>query len=423
MSMRKPAAALAAAVVLTCAHLAGATEPQWSPAPSGSSAAQARPMYLADAASPAAPAPAPAPAWDYTLQGLLDKSGKMKEAGFTFGGWVEASWNYNTQNPAGGANIGRVFDVKAQDPTLNQIVLFLDKTVDLKKPFDVGGRMEWMWGADARFIHSNGLFDHGTGDGPENQFDLTQLYVDLGFGGLAKGLTVRVGKFVTPHGWETINPNNNPFYSHSFLFGYAIPFTHTGVMATLNLTDEFYVYAGMTRGWEQSLEDNNDCLDFLGGFKWTTSKFWLATNLSIGPQQSNNQDYRYLVDVCFSLPIGDRLTLGLNGDIAYEEHAANNGDEAWWYGLAAYLNYKLHEKVHVNARAEYFNDDSGARGFDTSVYEMTLGVDIRPLATGDTVGPVRIRPEVRVDYANKSIFDGGTDHTQWTFGVDVLLTF
>jgi hypothetical protein len=34
-----------------------------------------------------------------------------------------------------------------------------------------------------------------------------------------------------------------------------------------------------------------------------------------------------------------------------------------------------------------------------------------------------IRPEVRYDYAQEGIFDGGTDHDQLTFGVDAIFTF
>jgi len=58
----------------------------------------------------------------------------------------------------------RVFDFEDQDKTLNQIDLTIEKTVDASKgKFDWGFRVEWIWGGDARLIHSNGLNFYGPG--------------------------------------------------------------------------------------------------------------------------------------------------------------------------------------------------------------------------------------------------------------------
>ena len=51
------------------------------------------------------------------------------------------------------------------------------------------------------------------------------------------GLTLKMGKFTTPMGFEVIEAPEQPAaVSRSFLFGYAIPFTHTGVLATVQAT-------------------------------------------------------------------------------------------------------------------------------------------------------------------------------------------
>jgi len=39
-----------------------------------------------------------------------------------------------------------------------------------------------------------------------------------------------VGKFVTLLNYETIDPEGNQFYSHSFLFAFSAPFTQTGII-------------------------------------------------------------------------------------------------------------------------------------------------------------------------------------------------
>src|SRR6516164_2681251 len=99
------------------------------------------------------------------LMSALDKVGAgrtLDQLGITTGGYVEGSWTYNFARPR------------------NQINVFVDREVDASKgKFDIGGRVEWIFGADSRFFHSSGLNFYGPGDAdrggqpfPNNQFDL-----------------------------------------------------------------------------------------------------------------------------------------------------------------------------------------------------------------------------------------------------------
>jgi hypothetical protein len=420
MLHRKGAALVAASALLACAGLVKAAEPQAQSAiPAGSGMTLDKPVYLADT-GPA----------DTSIMGLMDKAGwnkTMGDYGLTIGGWVEGSWTYNARNVQ--VNPGRVFDFETQDLTLNQLVIYVEKPIDFsKKEGTIGGRMEWMWGADARLIHSNGLFDHyGVNDGPENQFDLTQAYIDVYLG---NGLNIRVGKFVTLMGAETINPNSNAFYSHSYLFGFAIPFTHTGGYLTWVANDAWTFDLGVSRGWEQSLEDNNGCaIDVFGRATWTinpkTGTKLLVTGIG-GPERAGNtSDYRYVLDAVFMTNIGDNLMLSVNGDLGYEQSAGTDGDDAWWYGVAVYAGYKVSDMITINARGEWFEDPDGARGLGTtgSVYEVTLGLDIHPLASNKNFASLRIRPEIRYDYSEDAFFAGGQKHDQWTAGIDAIFGF
>jgi hypothetical protein len=410
------AASLAAGALLSCAGLVVAAEPQQFNSPPNSTLSLDRPLYLAEQK-----------AADTSLMGLADRAGfgsVLAEHKLTIGGWVEGGWTYNFNDPAFNINVGRGFDFENQDPTLHQLVVFVDKGVDSKK-FDIGGRIEFMWGGDARLIHSNGLFDHyGVNDGPDEQFDLTQAYVDVNLP-VGSGLKLRAGKFVTIMGYEYINPNSNPLYSHSFLFNFAIPFTHTGILGFYNLNDQFQLIGGITRGWEQSLEDNNDAIDGLGGVVWTISKSTsLTVNLSVGPERAgNNDDMRYLVDATLSHKVGDNLTLAVNGDYGWEENGGSDGSDGQWWGIAGYASFIINDNFAVNGRIEFFDDDDGARGLGTSVFEATVGLDIKPLVKERNWSSLRIRPEVRWDVADDSIFDGGDDDNQFTFGVDVIFGF
>ena len=98
----------------------------------------------------------------------------------------------------------------------------VERMVDLTShQFDVGGRVELLYGGDARFIHSNGILDsQDFFRGPELQFDVPQVYVDVAVP-LGNGVRVRAGKFLF---FKQIDPNASVFYSHSYTFGAALPF-------------------------------------------------------------------------------------------------------------------------------------------------------------------------------------------------------
>lgn len=370
------------------------------------------------------------------LMSVIDRTGgasMLDEWGIDISGHAEVSYTWSFNNPPGDALAGRVFDVQHDEFYINQLDIAIQRALTpddnavtgFKNRANVGGMVEWVYGYDARFIHANGLFDHYTDNTSRNEeFDLTQAYVTVGLP-VGNGLLLTAGKFVTPIGFETINPTTNPLYSHSYLFGYAIPFTHTGVTGKYWFNDNLNATVGVSRGWEQSTEDNNDALDFLFQVGYTVSdKTNLYVSGTTGPEQAgNNGRYRTLIDLILSHKVSDELTVALNADWAYDNSADANGNDAQWYGVAAYAMYKFCPNVSVNMRGEWFNDKDGSRGLGTNVYEATLGLAIKPFPENALGSNLVFRPEVRYDYAQESTFDGGTDHDQVTVGADVIFTF
>lgn len=418
MKNRKGLAAVAACAMLACGSLAMAESPK-------SALTLERPI-MAQANAPRTP-----------MMSLLDKAGAgsaLDNAGITVGGHVEVSWTDNFSDPAGNINVGRVFDFEHDDHTFNQLDLYVDKGVKASgSNFDLGGRMEWIWGGDARLIHANGVFDHygfpifqgspGTGDGPDEQFDPVQFYLQANLP-VGNGLIVTFGKFVTLLGYETINPTTNPLYSHSYSFGYGIPFTHFGVMAKYGLTDNITASVAVVRGWEQAFEDNNDSHAYLGQIAYTSDNMDAYFNFITGPEQEDNEhDWRTVLNAVLVYRASDQLTLVADGVYGIESAAASNGDDAHWCGLAGYGIYKFSDMFSFVGRLEYFNDQDGSRGLGATVYEATVGVNIHPLPGDEWGKGLVVRPELRYDWANHDIFDGGTDESQVTFGVDAIYAF
>ena len=376
------------------------------------------------------------------LMAAVDRTGgasMMDEWGLDISGHVEAGYTFNFNESNGDTITGRAFDVQHDELLLNQAAVVVQRTlsptddavVGYKDRFNVGFKVDFMYGYDARFIHSNGLFDHYNDDESRNEeWDLTQAYVEFGIP-VGNGLLVTAGKFVTPLGYETINPTTNPLYSHSYLFAFAIPFTHTGINVKYNFSENWSAMVGVNRGWEQSLEDNNDdAVSFLGsvGYTWHPSDTGKPVNFILsatsGPEQPDMQgNFRTVVDLIASTQLADQLTVALNADYGIEDDADPAGNQGQWYGVAAYARYEISDMFAINVRGEWFNDKDGARGLGTNVYEATLGLNIKPFPGNEFGSGLVIRPEIRYDYAQEATFDAGTDHSQFTAGADVIFAF
>jgi len=446
MLHRKGVSKLAVCAALACSTVAGAQEI------GGAGRTQdTRPLYLQDATQPAtAPSTEPAPTPPRPLMALLETIGigkAMEDVGITIGGYVEGGWTISANKPPGDVLSGRVFDTKNNEIVLDQLNFFFDRPVDYQKAaqnhtFDIGGHFDFIYGWDAGLIHSSGIFDSpvvaGVTDGyyksrtsPENQADINQAFIDVAVP-IGSGLRVRAGKFVTLLGWEVINPTGNAFYSHSYLFGYAIPFTQTGVMGEYKINDAWQIDAGITRGWNQSLNDNNGCPDFLGGVTFTPQgsdewkKWKFILNLSEGPQGTDdNSNWWTVLDFQAIYTASSNVSYVVNIDYGDAPGATATG-AAQWYGIAGYAAVILNDYMTTNVRAEYYGDTKSftlGPGGAANLYELTLNLQIKPMPHNAIGQNLVIRPEVRLDYSEKAFFNGGTKNYQATFGVDAYFMF
>jgi hypothetical protein len=92
-------------------------------------------------------------------------------------------------------------------------------------------------------------------DGKEIYKHIQQAYVSVLAG---SRLQLDAGKFVTPLGAEVIESQDNWNYSRSVLFGYAIPFYHVGLRATLPAGDKLSFAGYLVNGWNNSSEIHGD---------------------------------------------------------------------------------------------------------------------------------------------------------------------
>ena len=302
-----------------------------------------------------------------------------------FGGHVALSYNYNFNNPNSRSNAAadntffRVFDDKANQFTINQAELWIDKPTTTESPIGFG--VDFIIGRDAKKIHSLGL-GISSGDDPTKSdvFDLTQAYVTYK-ASIGNGLDLKAGKFVTLHGAEVIRRTSNFNISRSIQFGNAIPFTHTGFTATYPFTDWLTVTGGIVNGWDNS-DDNNDGKSLHGMATITPLKdLTVILGGTWGAEQTNRTSpKRTLLDFLVTYKPISPLTLTVNYNHGSEDEAFGVGTPtATWHSVSGYAIYDVTDKLSVGVRGEYFEDQDGFRlGFDPNtlkpfdVWEFTL---------------------------------------------------
>lgn len=335
-------------------------------------------------------------------------------------GWVEGMISTSPITDSG-TRTGRVFDVEDEGLRLHQAYFAVERSPAEDRSFDVGGKIAAHYGTDARFLHARGLLDNQGDD--EEQFDLLEIHASARFA-ILEGLTVKVGKFVTTLGFEVVPAPDNLLPSRSLLYGFAIPFTHTGMLATLKLSDDWCLTYGLVFGWDVWV-DNNDALSHIAGFMWSSPLGGdsVTMNVITGAERADDDhDLRTVLDATWAYEWSDRFKTALNADYGFEQGASPSGGTARWWGVAGYATGKLSDRLSATLRAEWFRDEDGTRlGSEASLGELTLGLDWTPFPCFQNL---RVRPEIRWDHSfGGRFFDGGTDRDQWSAALDLLFTF
>ncbi len=352
-----------------------------------------------------APPPPPAPMI------LLPQPPCLQNRGISISGWVQQGITFNSDHPAGGFNGPVDTNDLASEYQMNQFWMSMERPVNTGgNGFDFGGRIDAAYGTDWRWYMNNGLENRL--DGPDGQtygMMLPQAYAAVGY----NDVTVKLGTFEAILDYECLPAPANFFYSHSYCYTYGVPHQVTGMLADYKMDENWSIQGGFHRGWSQYV-DENQALDFLGGFRWQSSdrRMMVSYTLSTGPQDLGTAENGFVYSLVVQERLGPRSEYVLVHDLGVENNALPGGGTADWYGLNQYYIYTLSSQWAACVRAEWFRDQDGVavvgpgnvpgvrawagHGFEGNFYELTAGLNWRPQAN------VIFRPEVRYDW-----YDGG----------------
>jgi hypothetical protein len=330
----------------------------------------------------------------------------------TLNGMVMTGYTWNTNDPPSRHNTYRVFDFDHDVMKLDAIELVLQRDAG---DDGAGFRIDIAAGSSIpRVVRSRGL-DMG-------DLDIQQAFLRY-TAPVAGGLSIDAGKFITPAGYEVIDGYDgiNDNASRSILFGYAIPFTHTGVRAALSLVDELSITAYLVNGWDVAVDNNSARTVGLHLVAAPIETLTLSGCLFHGVESDSvGPGPRTLVDVVAAWRPSSTVTVGVNADLASEAGATATGGDAEWSGIAGYLRLNIAERFSLSARAEVFDDRDGVRtGVVQTLQSYTLTPELR-VADG-----LALRSDLRLDRSNEAVFETSSEpvSTQVTIGLQAVLTF
>ncbi len=346
----------------------------------------------------------------------------LNDLGINMSGFIDTAYSHNFNNPGDNANGGRIFDVNDDAFTLHQAQILLEREAVMGKSLTdrSGFAIRLGYGEDARLFAPG---DTDTGD----EFDIEEAYVTFA---LTDTLKMKAGKYATLLGAEVIESKDNLNFSRSFLFGFAIPFTHTGVRLNYAPSDAVDINVGLVNGWDTLGNDDNGTpsieasiafdLGNIGGFaknvSWSNAVIYGDEPTSDGVTQVE----RFVYDTVVAMDATDKLSFMLNFDYGSEKGTSlvNTGSDAEWYGAAAYAHYVYTDRIGFTVRSEVFRDADGVRtGMQQTLTETTLTTAYKLTSALET------RLEFRHDESSEpGFFAAGKDH-QNTIAAELIFSF
>jgi hypothetical protein len=265
--------------------------------------------------------------------------------------------------------------------------------------------------------------DLGVGDIPHAYFDadpastsrpdLSRVlsHIEQGFVTAALpvgGISIDVGKFDTPVGYEDNEALPNWNYSRGLLFTLAEPTYHTGLRLTYPITSGLAVSGFWLNGWNTNIAEGNGMRSFAAAASWqATPNLDLVVTYAAGLERAPTHlsdprlSFRDIFDASGTYALRPWLSVAATADYAVD---ASSGGVSWW-GVGGYARCLVLPWLAAAVRGEHFSDPDG---FTTSVKqrvdEVTATVEARTrLGALELVG----RIEYRHDQSDQPVFVSG----------------
>ena len=395
----------------------------------------------------------------FTLQGMFDDGagGNLLHArNLIIGGNIAQSFTANFDNPNDRFNGPVTWTDRSNEYQLNQAWMYGEKVLDTSdQDWDWGFRTDAFWGTNARWSIAQGLEDTMNSSRQFYGIAIPNAYASFGY----QDTSLKVGHFVSPVGYFTIDTTQNFFNTIPYTYQYGEPFTHTGAWLNHKVNDNMHLGGGLTRGWDNFDGGRGSVVGSpgvqpgspnLGAFGMAhlvgesgSSLTWFG-HWSNELNQSSTFTSRYIQSLVFQWKLSDNITYVAQSDYGNQDQALRTGQSAQWFGSNNYLFLKLTDKVTWGTNVEWFRDDDGFRVgtlLPPSTAYSFRGANLAGNFAGDfyqcTTGPrinlmdnLILRPNVRFDWytgldrgAGTRPYVDGNKNQQAILATDLLWLF
>ncbi len=355
-------------------------------------------------------------------------------------GWFEPTVNGST---SAHNNFPVANDATANRLELNQFVVYVERLPDTvqREHFDWGFHLTSLVGTDFRFTTGKGYFSNQLlKDNRSYGFDPSLEYVDLYVPRVAQGMNIRIGRYISIPGIEAQLAPNNYTFSHSLLYSID-PFTDTGILATVKLSDQWLVQLGLDAGhdvapWASDAKPSGTaCIDYTTHS--VNDNFYVCANGINTAKYAYNNLQQY--DATWYHKFSKRIHSATEGYFMYQRdvpavggpitpETGTNGAfchpglircTAPEYAIVDFLQYEVNPHNSLSLRTDFLNDKRGQRtAYQTRYFEETLSL------THWIGTTVQIRPELRFDRAlDRPSYGNGVHQNQFTAATDVIFHF
>jgi len=376
------------------------------------------------------------------MQAINQNRGRIKVYG-----WLNGGFNVSTSNKGDGANSPAAYYYNPNRIIPDQEVLYIERLPNSVQTehVDWGFRFAQLWGQDYRYTTSKGIFsqqllarDHEYG------YDPVMFYFDLYIPHVAKGMNIRMGRYISLPDIEAQLAPNNYTYSHSLLYTID-PYTQTGIVASIKLSDHWLVQGGFSGGndvapWTKDVKPTATvCVDYTW-HKGDNALYTCVNSLNDGKYAYNNVQsyyetfyhkinaswhtdtetwYMYERDVP---NIGGNVVNPIKPEIGANGAFCSYGEKTCFAPEVAVVNYvekEFNHKNYLSIRNEFVDDIKGQRtGYATKYSEHLISY-------GRWIGStILFRPEIRLEHSyDLPAYDLGTKKTQFIVAGDLTYHF
>ena len=340
----------------------------------------------------------------------------------------DGAFNGGTYNPVSG-NTAFLPNTRLTGAQINQVYISAGKKVDGRRGLDIGGTVDFTWGADAWQVQAGGLEKDTVNAGAWRNGDyysaFAQAYAEAAYG----RWNVYAGKFHAPFRSSAYKSTDNFFYTWAQTSLLA-PHTAGGAYATYKASNSLTLIGGWVMPDEIGRSDKNNA--FLGGAVWTPSQnlslrytFAAGSNTYAGNLLQGTTYDVFVQTLLATVKLSSRLTNTFEWTLLN----INTGGAslAAAYGLNNELIYRASKNWAFGSRFGYFNASAGAVGL-FGFEDPDAGVEWYTVSLGANWTPnkwLTVKPEIRYDWTNPlaPMFNVGASDHQFSGGLSTIVKF